>query len=180
MAILMRPREKIVRDFSEWTAFSAIRSGKHPKSKKEIYPLIRLPDYQMILTGKTAISQNEFDTWHEKNTTMICQAAPALSVGWATKLINVYLKTRVYTGNEGRPDLIRWIHPPIDGGLWAGIWAGYHNNSSIVGKTHVVRSIKEIKTYECYKTIIEGCALIARERGCLLIEVEELWQGTKI
>ena|SRR5208337_98136 len=179
MEIRMQPREKIVADFAEWTAFSATRSGCPIKSREDVYPLIRVPDYHVILKGEQ-ISKNEFDVWHENNTKAICKSAPILPIGWAAKLINIYLKTRVYIGNEGRPDLIKWIHPPIDGGLWNGIWENYHNNNSIVRKTHIVQTIKEIKTYERYKIIIDGCSLIAQERGCLLIEVEELWQGTKI
>jgi len=175
----MNPREKIVTDFSEWTAFSATRSGCPLKSREDVYPLIRLPAYEIILNGGS-ISKEEFNAWHETSTMKICKAAPKLSVGWATKLINIYLKTRVYIGNEGRIDLIKWIHPPIDRGLWQGIWQQYHNNPNIMRRTHGVQSIQDIKSYDRYKMIIEGCSLIAQERGCLLIEVEELWQGTKI
>jgi len=128
----------------------------------------------VILEGKNPISRNEFETWHEKSTMAIfSQSDSKLVVGWAVKLINIYLKTRVYIGNDGRPDLIRWIHPPIDGELWKGIRIKYRNNPNIFKKTHCVERIKDITTYDLYKTIINGCSLIAQKQDCLLIEVEE-------
>lgn len=175
----MPQRETIVKAFAEWTAFSATRSGCPIKSKKDIYPLIRLPNYNLIFVGER-ITQEEFNNWHYDNTLRISEEDDRLPIGWATKLINIYLKTRVYLAGEGRPDLIECIHPPIDNGLWSGIRNEYQNNSVIIEKTHIVSRIKEITTYDIYKTIIEGCRLIAQLRGCYLIEVEELWQGTEI
>ena len=74
----------------------------------------------------------------------------------------------------------QYIHPLIDNGLWKGIQSKYGGNHDIVTMTHIVNRIKEIDTYDKYMTIIHGCQLIAKERGRLLIEVEELWQGTMI
>jgi|GEM_PF-697218 len=173
------PREKIIRDFAEWTAFSATRSGCPVKSRKDVYPLIRVPKYDVILQGGR-ISPKEFAEWHEQSTKAICETNPKMPIGWAAKVINVYLKTRVYVAGEGRDGLIQYIHPPIDNGLWLGIMQEYHNMPEIIKKTHVVSRIKAIKDYQTYNTIIEGCRIIAHRRGCLLIEVEELWQGTNI
>lgn len=175
----MPPRETIVEAFSEWTAFSATRSGCPIKSKEDVYPLIRLPNYNTVLNGNQ-IDQEEFDNWHQINTIAIHTHDQRLPIGWAAKLINVYLKTRVYIGGDGRPGLVQWIHPPIDNGLWSGIGDAYQNNHEIIKRTHIVTRIKKITTYDIYKTIIEGCRLIAQRRGCYLIEVEELWQGTEI
>ncbi len=86
----------------------------------------------------------------------------------------------VYLAGEGRSGLIACIHPPIDNGLWAGIKNEYQNNPEIIEKTHIVSRIKDITTYDVYRKIIAGCRLIAQKRGCCLIEVEELWQGTEI
>lgn len=173
----MTPRGVIITAFSEWAAFSATRSGCRVKSKKDVYPLIRVPKYNEILYGDR-ISREEFEKWHETNTIAICNANNRLPIGWAVKLINVYLKTRVYIAREGRVGLIECIHPPIDSGLWKGIMKEYYNEPVITEKTHIVSRIKDINTYQIYKTIIEGCQLIAQKRECYLIEVEELWQGT--
>ncbi len=172
-------REKSIKDFAEWTAFSATRSGCPVKSRNAVYPLIRSPKNDFVFEGKE-ISASEFNRWHEESTLAIRTAAPVLPVGWAAKLINIYLKTMVYLAGAGRPGLIQYIHPPIDNGLWAGIRSKYAHSPNIISKTHIVNRIKENDTYDKYRTIIEGCRLIAKERGCLLIEVEELWQGTMI
>ena len=177
----MMSRESIIKAFAEWTAFSATRSGCPIKSRKDVYPLIRVPKYDVILYGNNRITSQEFDEWHRTNTmNIIHKANNRLSVGWAAKLINVYLKTRVYIPREGRDGLIECIHPPIDNGLWEGIKEEYGNERKIIQKTHCVSRIKEITTYEIYQTIIEGCRLIAQKRKCNLIEVEELWQGTMV
>ncbi len=174
------PRETITRAYSKWTAFCATRSNfPINKSKKTVYPLIRIPNYSLILLGDR-ITQEEFEKWHERNTLAICNANKRLPIGWATKLINQYLKTLVYIAREGRTGLIECIHPPIDNELWKGIKKEYHNEPTIIKKTHIVSRIKEISNYSIYKTVIDGCRLIAQKRGCYLVEVEELWQGTTI
>ena len=93
-------REKIINDFSEWTAFSATRSGCPAKSRGVIYPLVRIPKYQSVLSGKEILA-SEFDEWHRESTLAICGAEPAFSVGWAAKLINIYLKTTVFLPEWG-------------------------------------------------------------------------------
>lgn len=175
----MNTRDKIIHTFAEWTAFSATRSGCPIKSKDTVYPLIRIPTYEELLIGDE-IKQDEFNSWHRANTLAICRKENLLPVGWAAKLINVYLKTRIYIANQGRKGLINCIHPPIDNGLWDGIMENYGNDKEIISRTHIVNRIKEIKSYETYQKIIEGCQLIANRRKCYLIEVEELWQGTEI
>jgi hypothetical protein len=172
-------RGKIINDFSEWTAFSATRSGCPVKSRDAVYPLIRTPRYQSILSG-TGIETTEFDDWHLESTLAICRMEPRFPVGWAAKLINIYLKTMVYLAGVGRANLVQCIHPPIDNELWKGIYIEYKHRPDIISKTHIANRIKEINTYDKYRTIIQGCRLIAKDRGCYLIEVEELWQGNVI
>jgi len=142
-------------------------------------PTIRIPKYSSVFDGNE-ISATEFDDWHQENTLAICAAELKFPVGWAAKLINVYLKTMVYLAGVGRPSLVQCIHPPIDNGLWKGIREKYRYRLDITSKTHVVNRIKDIDTYEKYRTIIDGCRLISKDRDCYLIEVEELWQGTEI
>jgi len=172
----MSVRDNIIHAFSEWTAFSATRSGCPIKARNSVYPLIRIPFYSRILNGPE-IEAKEFDEWHWESTTAITKAEPMLPVGWAAKLINIYLKTTVYIANKGRPNLIRCIHPPIDNELWKGILNEYRESEDIISKTHIVKRIKDIDTYDKYSTIIDGCRMVAERRGCFLIEVEELWQG---
>ncbi|SRR6266498_4064693 len=176
----MTPRSTIVNTFAEWTAYSALRSGLPntvSRLRESLYPLIQTPNYTAIISCND-VSPQEFDHWHEQNTLAICEKAAGLPIGWATKIINIYLKTRVYLAGDGPPSLVACIHPPIDNGLWQGIKGQYRNEPEIYDKTHIVNRIKNITDYTLYRTIIEGCRLIAAKRGCLLIEVEELWMGT--
>jgi hypothetical protein len=80
-------------------------------------------------------------------------------------------------GGLGRPGLVAALHPPVDSGLWRGLSRRFSGQSDVLAKTHVVQQIKAISRYDTYQTIIEGCRLAAAELGCLLIEVEQLWDG---
>nr|MBA3560844.1 hypothetical protein [Gemmatimonadaceae bacterium] len=102
-----------------------------------------------------------------------------LNVGWAAKILNVYLKTRCYVGAEGRHDLSKAIHPPIDGGLWLGLKRHFGERSDILDRSNCVERIKDINEYDCYERIIDGCRDAATELGCKLIEVDHLWAGTE-
>ena len=176
----MTTRETIIKAFAEWTAYSSTRSGWPREVRKDrgtVYPLIRTPDYEKLLSMENP-SAEDFSIWHEANTKRIYAAEPNLPVGWAVKLINVYLKTTVYVAKRGPEVLLNFIHPPIDGGLWSGIKKEYGNDKDIFKKTHRVDRIKNITAI--YMEIIQGCQKIARRRGCTLFEVEALWEGTNI
>ena len=66
----------------------------------------------------------------------------------------------------------------FDGGLWDGIKANY-KNKAILDKTHIVKRIKNIDSYEIYLTIISGIKMICKQENWSIIEVEKIWQGTK-
>ncbi|MCK6380303.1 MAG: hypothetical protein L6Q54_03510 [Leptospiraceae bacterium] len=172
-------REKIIIQYSNWTAFSATRSGCPMKSRKTIYPLLEKVNFLEIMKGNE-IQADEFDKWHEKSVKLISrESGNVLSIGWSAKLINVFLKTAIYVGNLGRKNLIQLIHPPIDQGLWDGI-SEYllPKNSEILKKNHIVTKIKDIQDYKTYKVIIDGFSELAKQENCLLFEVEQFWKGT--
>ena len=171
-------RHLITNNYSRWCAFSSTRSGSPLKARADIYPLIDMPDYGEVMKGSNPITRTEFNQWHEKSVFNIHNERQEICVGWAAKLINVYLKTMVYVASIGRPGLVEQIHPPIDGGLWEGIKEKYGTNLNILSKTHSVTRIKDIKTYSQYKVIMEGIELIAEDNKCSLLEVEKLWKGT--
>ncbi len=169
-------RRKIITTYAGWTVLSAVRSGAPIKSREEVYPLLRTIDFPKLLVDSSPICPAQFDEWHRSATEDLCRRKPALCVGWAVKMVNIYLKTAVYIGDLGRPGLREVIHPPIDSGLWRGLedrFAGH----ALLAKTHIVQQIKAIRDYSTYQTIIEGCRLAAKQLGCLLIEVEQLWDG---
>jgi hypothetical protein len=170
-------RHHISQQYARWCAFSATRSGAPQKSREVVYPLIDVPAYDEILVGNEEITEAAFDSWHQENSERICQQNAQWTTGWATKLINVYLKTLVYVGQIGRPGLVAHIHPPIDGGLWDGVARRYEPNSEIIQQTHFKRRIKHIADYNTYKTIIAGMKLIRTKENWKLIEVEQLWEA---
>jgi len=172
-------RYKILHTYSLWTALSGTRSGSPLKSREDIYNLLKLPDYPKILLGSIPITKEEFNLWHKENSNLLHKSRNEMPIGWTTKLINLYLKTMVYVGQMGRPELIKHIHPPIDNGLWDGIKEKYKNDTSIIEKTHSKSKIKDIQKYTDYTEIIAGIELIAEKENIFLIEVEHLWKGTE-
>ncbi|RDB02996.1 hypothetical protein [Runella aurantiaca] len=135
-----------------------------------------MPDYTQIFDGEQPITKHEFENWHRQTVLEMIIEKPNLSVGWAAKVLNYFLKTTVNIAGFGRPDLIKWIHPLVDNGLWEGIEDAYKDRRDILEKTHYRQKVKDIVTYNDYQTIIEGMEIIAQERGYLLIEVEEFWK----
>lgn len=172
-------RHFIAHQYARWCAFSATRSGAPQKAREIVYPLIDAPSYEKILNGIEEITLEAFEEWHKESVELICIKNSNWTAGWAAKLINVYLKTIVYIGQIGRGGLDSCIHPPIDGGLWDGIYNAYGNQTEIIENTHVVVKIKDIKTYDTYQTIIYGMKQIQNIEGWKLIEVEKLWKGTE-
>jgi hypothetical protein len=171
-------RHFIIHQYARWCAFSATRSGAPQKSKAVVYPLIDAPNYDKILNGFEEITEKDFEEWHKESVEIICHKNPKWKSGWASKLINIYLKTVVYVGQIGRPGLDSYIHPPIDGGLWDGIKKEYHLHPEIINRTHTVDRIKDIENYNTYQAIISGIKAIRNLEGWKLIEVEKLWEGT--
>jgi hypothetical protein len=176
-------RYSVVTTFAGWAALSALRSGSPVKSRDDIYPLLEQADFAPLLAPAGGpVSAAEFAVWHRGATARVQSAAPALVVGWATKLLNVYLKTAAYVGDLGRPGLRDLLHPPIDGGLWNGLerWLNARidpPNTVLLSRTHAVRRIKLIADYTTYETIIAGCREVAEAVPCRLIELEQFWEG---
>jgi len=168
-------RKKIVHDFAKWTALSALRSGSPLKFGKQVYDLIRNHCHLTALFDSTrAIDETEFDRWHEKTVLAFCKAEAALPVGWAAKIVNVYLKTRVYLAGEGRMGLVSVIHPPIDSGLQKGLKQQFPN------RPWKIKRIKEICSYQDdYLPFIRDFRSLAKIERCLPIELEFYWLGTE-
>jgi hypothetical protein len=171
-------RTTIVDGFARWTALSALRSGSPVKSREHIYPLLRSVDFASVLAPSTSsLSREAFEVWHRRAILGIASAESRLGIGWAAKLVNVYLKTASYVGDLGSPSLRDVLHPPVDTGLWLGIRRRFQGRSDILGDTHHVTRIRDIQTYAAYERIIAGCRRATRELGCRLIEIEQLWEG---
>ncbi len=172
-------RHQVIENYAQWCAFSATRSGCPLKSRADVYPLIQLPKYDQILIGDKEIDEAEFDSWHKESCIAISNERE-ICIGWAAKLINVYLKTISYTGMIGRPGLISCLHPPIDNGLIQGIRNKYRGQNEILQSLKNFSTIKEIKEYADYIKLIRACKAICRKEGWILMEIETLWEGTMI
>jgi len=168
-------RAKIVDDFAKWTALSALRSGAPIKAKQKIDKLLeQSADFRPLFDSSLGkISPEEFDQWHERTVHTFCEDEPGLKgqIGWAAKIINVYLKTRVYLAGEGREGLVAAIHPPIDNGLVRGLKRNFPKGA------WEIQSIKGITSYQDhYIPFICQCGEVTQKKGWLLIEVEFYWQ----
>ncbi len=99
-------RKAIIATYAEWTAMSALRAGAPIKSRRDVYTALRGVHFAVLFAEKLGpINRATFDTWHADAARAMIQREPRLTVGWATKIISVYLKTRVYVGAQGRPHL---------------------------------------------------------------------------
>ena len=173
-------RSQIIAQYAEWTALSALRSGAPIKSRRDVYSVIRRIPFDALFAKELGpISGSEFNEWHSQAIATMIQGQRRLTVGWAAKIVNVYLKTRCYIGAQGRHHLSEAIHPPIDSGLWLGLSRRFADRPDILERSNCVGRIKDIVDYDCYSCIIDGCRAAARELGCKLIEVEQLWAGTE-
>jgi hypothetical protein len=142
---------------------------------KRVYNLIeQYADLTALFAPNPAIDETGFDRWHEKTVLAFCKVEAALPVGWAAKIVNVYLKTRVYLAGEGREGLVTAIHPPIDTSLQKGL------KKRFPLRPWRKMTIKSIQSYQDdYMPFIKECRWIAREEGCLPIELEWYWQGAE-
>ncbi len=172
------PRAAMIATFAEWTAMSAIRASAPIWLRNDGYRALRAVNFIPLFdTALGPISRGAFDEWHEEAVLRMIARERRLTVGWAAKILNVYLKTRAYIAREGRRDLIDMIHPPIDSGLWLGLSRQFAGQPDILAMTNCVSRIKGIVDYECYRRIIDGCLAAAVLLQCRLLEVEQLWTG---
>ena len=173
-------RKAIIATRAEWAAMSTPRSGAPVKSRRDVYTALRGVDFAVLFANALGpINRGTFEAWHADAVHAMIEREPRLTVGWAAKIINVYLKTRVYIGAQGRHHLKEMIHPPIDAGLWLGLARRFPDRPDILERTNCVSRIKDILDYERYRRIIDGCRAAAKALQCELIEVEQLWAGTE-
>src|SRR4029453_3034395 len=92
--IMSEIREAIIATYAEWTAMSALRSGAPIKSRRDVSTAIRQVDFSVLFDAALGpINRTTFDAWHADAVQGLIDREPRLTVGWATKIINVYLKT---------------------------------------------------------------------------------------
>ena len=179
------PRLKILYEYAKWTAFSAVKFPAFPLAGggAKVFPLLAEVAWSDVLdASKGPISCKDFNAWHKRQTEALCdQAKPHLKdgwsefpVGWSVKLINIFLKTAAYVGDLGRPGLRDVIHPPLDSSVKKGLMEHFKGQPAMVAKVDF-GAIKDITTYERYRTVIDGCEVAAKDLRCSLFEVEQFF-----
>jgi len=171
-------RTGIIESYARWTGLSALRSGAPVKSRNAVYRLVQQVAFDRLLrpSGKP-VSPAEFSAWHRRAVLRLCRRERRLSVGWASKLVNIYLKTAVYVGGLGRPGLVALIHPPLDGSLLAALRMRF---PELCSGRPPIRRIRDITDYPTYDGVITACRAAALKLRCSLFEVEQLWDAAMI
>jgi hypothetical protein len=168
-------REVIVKQFAEWTAVAALKSGKgHVKDGELLRELLRKANVDRMLKGRP-ITGTEFERWHKGKSRWL-YAQGVGSIGWAAKLLNVYLKTSVYIGGLRRKGLVECLHPPLDNGLVRGVRAEARSRN--LGRVLVRwKGIAAIRNYDLQYTplICELRDLARRLDRKTLFELERFW-----
>ncbi|MYC32036.1 MAG: hypothetical protein F4X64_02535 [Chloroflexi bacterium] len=160
-------RAIIAHQFGRWTAFSAIRSGKHVKSGDRVYPALDAVPFTPLFDGG-AITLDEFDRWHENAVSVMCQSVSPtrnerFNVSHAAKVIAVYLKTVCFLSGYGRPGLVEAISPPFDRALMKEL--------SLKDNT-----FPEEHDHDDHMERVKVARREAVKRKCLPIELEALWR----
>ena len=117
----LQRRYQTLVEYAKWTALSPLRAGSPIRASNTGYPLLNGVAFAEVLCGATG----EFNEWHERQTVALCDRARwhlpntwtashgrELPVGASAKLINVFLKSPVYTGRIGGAGLRAALHPP--------------------------------------------------------------------
>lgn len=188
--IYMCDRKAIIENYSIWTAYSAARVGCPFRGKAlgEEFKRIVIDSGRLeILSGKEPISNEEFSDWHEKMVLDLSAMKKAkgkkIGVGWAAKILNVFLKTYAYVGDQGRPNIRMFLHPPLDTILIKRIMD--HENLKTDSKENIalrktIRKaipISSLKSYKTYLAVIKALRRFAEIIGKKTVfELEDFWE----
>ena len=164
----------ISHEFARWATQSALRNPGAPiKGREKIYSALADVDFDSLFAPDLGpISSEEFNLWHRKAVSKLVTREPKLSVGWAAKIIAIYLKTTCYLSGFGREGLDSVIHPPIDRVLMDNLKSQSWKALSIKNDLSLFKSISGTNA-ETYDRIIKVFELIAKERNwppCLRVE----------
>ena len=172
---LSPPLWAITREFARWTAYSALRSGSPVKSREDVLAALDAVSFKRLFDkGYGPIDKAEFSAWHTETVSAMLDFDSRLTVGWAAKMIAVYLKTTCYLAGFGRDGLSLVIHPPIDNILIKNLRRQFWASPNIMRGLDRFTTIRDMD-FEDYAAIIEACELAAEELGYTLFEVEQFF-----
>ena len=196
-------RWQIAHTFAQWTTRAAVQSqGRHRNFKKDqaaVNSYIEAVDFNRPFDRSLgSIGEDEFSDWHSEQVRRLMSCHENINVGWAAKMIAIYLKVTCYLSGFGRECLDSVIHPPFDSNLMEGI--AEHNyqtfgnlmstlqgeisqeqydaamrNSEEVRRNLSNARIRDIDDTFYWEVLIPACEQAAESLNCTLIEVEQLW-----
>ena len=171
------PRWTIADNFARWTVHSALRNPGSPiKDRETIYAALEGVGFGVLFDeGRGPIGEGSFTDWHTGAIGILHDFNQRLSVGWAAKMVAIYLKTTCYLAGYGREGLDQVIHPPLDNRLMSNLKRAFRDHPEIAGGLRHFRSIGAMDDDD-YLAIIVACRLIADELGCSLFEVEQFFE----
>ena len=170
---------KIADQFGKWATQSAMRGW----GQENINAALAIVDFgQLFDTRLGQIGENEFTEWHDREIRKLTGREfetkdgkiQNLNVGWAAKMLAIYLKTTCYLAGFGRDGLTDVIHPPIDNNLIRNLTKAFGRLDG-VPPAHRFQ-IKDIDG-TMYANIISECRRIAAAQNppFKLFEVESFW-----
>ncbi len=188
-------RDEVIYNFALWTAVAALRSGKHIKDTRTITSALK----QTVNLNAIPRTQIEFDKWHKEITLQFKFTVTNLynsnrpkiknenfvsnnknselefSIGWASKALNVFLKSLFYINDSENLEIKKFLHPPIDNILVREIKRKYHIN--LWQKEESNFSISRITSYEKYEGTISVIKTLANEQHMTnLLDIEHIWR----
>lgn len=170
---------KIADQFGKWTAQSAMRGW----SQDNVNSVLAVVDFARLFdTELGPISDREFTEWHDQEIRKLTgrefrtqnDKIPKLNIGWAAKMLAIYLKTTCYLAGFGRDGLPAVIHPPIDNILIRNLTQAFGRLNDVPPSYRF--RIKDIDG-AMYASIIKECRRVAAAQNppCTLFEVESFW-----
>jgi len=187
----MCDRKIIIENYSIWTAYSAARIGCPFRGKalgKKLKELFIDKGQIERISGADPISNEEFSEWHKRIVTTLSgiknkNSRKKIGIGWAAKILNVFLKTYAYVGDQGRPNIRTFLHPPLDSILIKLILE--HENLKPDSKEKVALRktigkaipISSLKSYKIYLSVINALRRFAEMIGKKTVfELEGFWE----
>lgn len=195
-------RWEIAHQFALWTTRAATQSqgtmDRFPNKQEDVNAYLDAVEFDILFDkSRGAIDIDEFGEWHDRQVTTLIRCQNNINVGWAAKMIAVYLKTTCYLTGFGRDGLDRVIHPVFDN-ILMGKMAEYNQMEfrtqkklirdtqanpkifmNLIRASHVHWKkpipIKDITDEFYWNVLIHNCEIIAKKLECTLFEVEQLW-----
>ena len=191
---------KIAHEFAQWSTRAATQSQgsneRFPSKQADINRYLDTVDFGPLFDRTLGpIEEDEFTEWHHEQVDRLQERHMNISVGWAAKMVAIYLKITCYLSGFGREGLASIIHPPFDNILMEQI--AEHSFSTFphdikdriddsdyqmaLRNAEEVRAdllnarIEDIDDSLYWEVLIVNCELAADNLGCTPMEVEQLW-----